>query len=257
MTAYYNEIDPFAAAWLRELIKNKHIAPGDVDERDIREVTPEDLSGYSQCHFFAGIGGWSLALRMAGWPDDLEVWTGSPPCQPFSSAGNHKGINDERHLWPDYYRLIQQRSPAIIFGEQVSSKDGLTWLDIVQNDLENEGYSVAPLDLCASGVGTPHPRQRTYVVADSGNQRVPRPSSSCGTSQNRPWGAFGSEDLQSVYESPESDGRCFPKPLLRSMDDGLSQRMGRLRGYGNAIVPQLAAEFIASFMEVKNEQDET
>ena len=82
MPAYYNEIDPHAAQWLRNLIAAGHIAPGDVDERSIVEVQPDDLRGYQQCHFFAGIGGWSLALRLAGWPDHRPVWSGSCPCFP-------------------------------------------------------------------------------------------------------------------------------------------------------------------------------
>lgn len=70
MTAYYNEFDPFAAKWLRNLIDAGLIAPGIVDDRSITDVTPADLEGFKQCHFFAGIGGWSLALRLAGVPDD-------------------------------------------------------------------------------------------------------------------------------------------------------------------------------------------
>lgn len=65
MRAYYNEIDPYAAQWLRNLIAAGHIAPGDVDERSIADVRADDLVGYTQCHFFAGIGVWSHALRMA------------------------------------------------------------------------------------------------------------------------------------------------------------------------------------------------
>ena len=91
MAAYYNEFDPFAAAWLRGLIKTGQIAAGDVDERSITEVTADDVRGYTQCHFFAGIGGWSYALRLAGWPDTRPVWTGSCPCQPFSHAGKSGG----------------------------------------------------------------------------------------------------------------------------------------------------------------------
>ena len=86
MAAYYNEIDPFAAAWLRELIKAGHIMPGEVDERSIAEVEPGDLKGCGQYHFFAGIGVWSYALRAAGWPDDLAVWIGTCPCQRFSAS---------------------------------------------------------------------------------------------------------------------------------------------------------------------------
>ena len=89
MPAYYNEIDPYAAQWLRNLISSGHIAAGDVDERSIVEVRPDDLRGYTQCHFFAGIGVLSHALRLAGWSDDrpVLVWTASLPCQPFSAAG--------------------------------------------------------------------------------------------------------------------------------------------------------------------------
>ena len=141
MTAYYNEIDPKAAAWLRELIKNGHIAPGDVDERSIVDVTPQYLIGYTQCHFFAGIGVWSHALRQAGWSDDRPVWTASCPCQPFSSAGQGKGVEDERHLFPVLSRLIAVRKPIVIFGEQVSGKAGLTWFDDVQNEMEKNGYA--------------------------------------------------------------------------------------------------------------------
>src|SRR5690606_110758 len=135
--AYYNENDAFAAEWLRRLIASGLIAPGEVDERSIEDVRPDDLRGFTQCHFFAGIGGWSYALRLAGWPDDRPVWTGSPPCQPFSSAGKKKGEADDRHLWPAWFRLIKAVRPGIIFGEQVASKLGREWLHRVRFDLEH------------------------------------------------------------------------------------------------------------------------
>lgn len=93
MVAYYNEIDPFAAQWLRNLIAAGHIADGVVDERSIEDIVPQELEGFTQCHFFAGIGVWSLALRRAGWSDEWPVWTGSCPCQPFSAAGKGGGLN--------------------------------------------------------------------------------------------------------------------------------------------------------------------
>lgn len=172
--AYYNEIDSFTAQWLRELINAGVIAPGDVDERSIADVDPDDLAGFCQCHFFAGIGAWSYALRLAGWPDDRPVWTGSCPCQPFSSAGRKAGFADERHLWPEFFRLISECCPATVFGEQVASKDGLAWLDLVQADLEAAGYACGALDTCAAGFGAPHIRQRLYWVANAIEQQHKR-----------------------------------------------------------------------------------
>ncbi|WP_250519517.1 DNA cytosine methyltransferase [Caballeronia sp. NCTM1] len=165
--AYYNEIDPYAAQWIRNLITAGHIAPGDVDERSIEDVRPDDLRGYDQCHFFAGIGVWSYALRLAGWPDDRPVWTGSCPCQPFSAAGKGLGFDDERHLWPAWAWLIGERRPPVIFGEQVASKDVEPWIDLVQADVEAMGYAIGCVPFPSAGVGAPHIRDRTYFVAHS------------------------------------------------------------------------------------------
>jgi DNA (cytosine-5)-methyltransferase 1 len=167
---YYNEIDPYAAQWLRNLIAAGLIADGEVDERSIVDVRGSDLRGYRQCHFFAGIGVWSYALRLAGWRDDEPVWTGSCPCQPFSAAGRKGGLSDERHLWPHWQRLIGEREPDVIFGEQVASADGLAWLDFVCADLEAAGYAVGAVDTCAAGVGAPHIRQRLFFVGHALDQ---------------------------------------------------------------------------------------
>jgi DNA (cytosine-5)-methyltransferase 1 len=169
MAAYYNEIDPYAADWLRNLIKSGHIADGVVDERSISDVRPNELQEFTQCHFFAGIGIWSHALRSAGWADDRPVWTGSCPCQPFSQSGTRKGVLDERHLWPHWHHLIAECRPSTIFGEQVASKDGLGWLDLVQADMEGEDYAFGAFDMCSAGFGAPHIRQRLWFVADSGD----------------------------------------------------------------------------------------
>ena len=171
MSAYYNEIDPYAAAWLRNLIKNGHIADGVVDERSISDVKPEELFQFTQCHFFAGIGVWSHALRSAGWEDSRPVWTGSCPCQPFSGAGTRKGMADERHLWPHWFHLIEECRPPTVFGEQVASKDGLGWIDLVQADMEGSDYAIGAFDLCSAGFGAPHIRQRLWFVADTDNPR--------------------------------------------------------------------------------------
>jgi len=233
MTAYYNEFDPKAAAWLRELIKAGHIAPGDVDERSIVDIRPSDLIGYTQCHFFAGIGVWSYALRRAGWPDDRPVWTGSCPCQPFSAAGKGAGFTDERHLWPHFHWLIENCRPPVVFGEQVASKDGLGWLDLVQADLEGSGYASGAVDTCAAGFGAPHIRQRLWWVgvrvADASGQRLEgqdtRKMGDERQASKRGIGTSGLADSTGV-------GRIGRRSSVESHEPGEIERSERLRDAG-------------------------
>jgi len=242
--AYYNEIDPYAAQWLRNLIAAGHIAPGDVDERSIEDVRPDDLRGYTQCHFFAGIGVWSYALRLAGWPDDRSVWTGSCPCQPFSAAGKGLGFDDERHLWPAWHWLIKEQRPPVIFGEQVASKDADPWIDLVQDDLEALGYAVGAVPFPSAGVGAPHIRDRLYWVARTAD------TNSQGLSGEIRSGTAGSEATASAWRAIERihAASIWPTWLSESgtpaLVDGAPSRVGRLRAYGNAINAQAAAEFI-------------
>jgi DNA (cytosine-5)-methyltransferase 1 len=239
MAALYNEIDPFAAQWLRNLIDANHIAPGVVDERSIEDLTPDDVAGPGQRHFFAGIGGWSYALRLAGIPDDADVWTGSCPCQPFSSAGKRGGTSDARHLWPAWFALIRECRPPIIFGEQVASSDGLGWLDLVYADLERCGYAVGAADLCAAGVGAPHIRQRLYFVAHAVRKGL-----------QRLHGQRRREHLQPTQSDVR--GQWKTEPAVGRLANGLRHGgVGKLRGYGNAIVPQVAAAFIQAAQEAR------
>jgi len=203
MSCWYNENDPFAAQWLRNLVAAGHIAPGDVDERDMREVGADEIGRYDQCHFFAGIGGWSLALRLAGWPDDRPVWTGSCPCQPFSTAGKRQGGADDRHLWPHWFNLIRECKPAIIFGEQVEAAIGWGWLDAVCADLEAEGYATGAAVLPAASVGAPHIRQRVWFVAQSHNGEQNRLSGYGHAQQSQ----HGKARRPSVFEC--ASGRCW------------------------------------------------
>ena len=293
MSAYYNEHDAKSAAWLRELIKHNLIAPGVVDERSIEDVVPNELTGFTQCHFFAGIGVWSYALRQAGWHDDRPVWTGSCPCQPFSAAGKRAGIADERHLWPSFHHLISQCRPDVVFGEQVASGHGLAWLDIVRADLEGAGYAVGAADLCAAGFGAPHIRQRLYWVADGDSPRLEgwpeqsarqkcqafersgdaggmvdddsdrckaRGASAPPTGLRNSNDAAGGNDQHRERASTngfwgDADWLYCTDGKWRAVEsgtfplvDGAPARVGRLRGYGNAIVAPVAASFIRAYL---------
>jgi DNA (cytosine-5)-methyltransferase 1 len=281
MAAYYNEWDPYAAQWLRNLITAGYLPDGDVDTRSIVDVHPVDLIGYEQVHFFAGIGGWAYAARLAGWPDDRELWTGSCPCQPFSAAGKRKGEADERHLWPEFRRLISVCRPSVVFGEQVASAPGRRWLAGVRADLEAMAYGVGAADLCAASVGAPHIRQRLWWVADSecraaerhGHSLAGTPggvqddgwlgdASVAGLSQRERDGRFQRETLVASAGQaaigrgnagfwsdadwlPCTDGKARRiEPGTFPLAHGIPGRVGRLRAYGNAIIPQVAAEFI-------------
>lgn len=348
MAVYYNEFEPYAAEWLRNLIKAGLIPDGEVDTRSIVDVRPDDLRAFTQCHFFAGIGGWSHALRLAGWPDERPIWTGSCPCQPFSVAGKGLGADDPRHLWPHFHRLISALRPPVVMGEQVSGAAGYGWLDGVRADLEGEGYACRGVDIPACAVDAPHIRQRLYWVArdmadanggqsgegrgDDGEMRrlqeaerqskygsalsvgsrqadgymadsdrlrrpderpdgVRRPAvhDADGRSERGHMVDARSKQTHQKQQRPKSDerergsdsvGGCRVdhgqgrrngtfwsdhvwltgadgkarrvKSGVRLLAHGVPAKVGRLRAYGNAIVPQVAAEVIAAFMETES-----
>ena len=221
MTAYYNEIDKSAAQWLRNLIEAGHIAPGYVDERSIEDVYPSDLRGFAQCHFFAGIGVWSHALRASGWTDDRPVWTGSCPCQPFSAAGKGAGFDDERHLWPAFHHLIKECSPAIVFGEQVAAKAVEPWIDLVHADLEALGYAFGCVAFPSAGVGAPHIRDRAYWVAHATDERLH-------------WRRASSAGHGRYTARLEPERLCDAGIMGNAGSAGLSQRIGDARVSGGA-----------------------
>jgi DNA (cytosine-5)-methyltransferase 1 len=333
---YYSDHDPQVCHWLAELIDQGHLPDGTVDERDIQDVTKADLKGHTHVHFFAGIGGWAYALKLAGWPEDQPVWTGSCPCQPFSTAGKGLGEKDSRHLWPEFRRLIAECRPSVVFGEQVASKAGRAWVGAVRTDLEALAYGVGIADLCSPSVGAPNIRQRLWWVGDASNTRLEERSgfgrvqqergsqqTSTETSGRSAIGGVADTERRSTErhglelgtapgdfevatqerervradsgngdefvelgdpntarwdirrperQEPSKETQCVPstsdpwaacdwiycrdgkyrpvEPGTFPLAHGLPARVGRLRGYGNAIVPQVAAEFIAAYREV-------
>jgi DNA (cytosine-5)-methyltransferase 1 len=167
MLAYYNEFDKKKCAALSQLMKDGYISKGEIDDRSIRDVRGDDLKGFERCHFFAGIGLWDYGLQLAGWPEDRPVWTGSCPCQPYSTAGKQKGKKDDRHLLPEWDRLIEECRPATIFGEQVANAITHGWLDDVYQRLEAKDYAIGSAVLPACSVGAPYRRERLWFVAHS------------------------------------------------------------------------------------------
>jgi DNA (cytosine-5)-methyltransferase 1 len=240
MNTLYNEWDAKTAAWLRELCKQGHVTNGVVDERSITELRGEDLRGYGRVHLFAGIGGWDYALRLAGWPDDRPVWTGSCPCQAESVAGKRLGAKDPRHLWPDMFRLIQEHRPATVFGEQVARAARTGWIDRVRTDLEAEGYAFGFHVLGAHSAGALHRRQRIYWCADAGSVRPQ--GIRLSAPEPRTW-----EQLERLVQAELQ--LSVPAGKSGAVADGLSSRVVQLRGAGNAIVPACAAAFVRAFME--------
>ena len=329
MRVYYNDFDPYVCQWLENLIAAAEIPPGDVDNRPIQEVQPHEVKGYQQCHFFAGVGGWSYALQFAAWPEEWPIWTGSCPCQPFSAAGKGLGFDDERDLWPAFHRLISDIRPSIVVGEQVSGARGLEWLDRVFIDLESDSYAVGASDLPAAGVGAPHIRQRLWWLAYADSKRSQRPTNAarggtgietqeraividssrtcdrladsargrtrpitgertegiwqggtnapiasgatCGLGNSEHHGPLakrepsGTQGKGRVFEPQGSSGGAWGnagfiyepraelwrriKPGLEPLANGIPARTPKLRAYGNAIVPQVAAVFLSAAME--------
>lgn len=280
--AYYNDTDPYVAQWLRNQIDAGLIPAGEVDERSISDVHPDDLKGFVQCHFFAGLGGWPWALKLAGWPSDRPVWTGSCPCQPFSVAGAKKGFDDKRHLWPEFKRLIEKRCPATVFGEQVAGAS--RWLGLVRSDLEAMGYAVGAMPIEAASADADHFRDRYWFVADydfecAGQEREQRSGEFGGAGSNSQdnaravvdaqgfgWGegwtehefrsrgftaAVANIDGSQFLECSDTKWRRLPPPRVRWLGTRLPARISRVRAFGNAIDPRPASAFVAAFMECR------
>lgn len=202
---------------------------------DVREVTEGDL-------------------------EPVDLVCGGFPCQPYSLAGERLGGEDQRALWPQMRRVVSFIKPTWIVGENVPGLISLG-LDEVCTDLEALGFEVWTLGIPAVAVGAPHRRERIWIVAYSGcNGRFRRVEPRDGPQeskrgrqaercQDRQFAQVGTTTSGGVREL----GRWAPEPSVGRMAPRLPGSMDRLRGLGNAIVPQVA-EFLFRRIKEANEQ---
>lgn len=228
---------------------------------------------------FSGIGGMSLGLERSGgfetvafceidakarivlaehWPgipifDDVrtidyagivaQVLSGGFPCQDVSNAnaawGECSGLAGERSgLWRELLRAIRVVRPDFAIVENVAALLGRGMGEIL-GDLAEISYDAEWCCVRACDIGAPHERDRVYIVAYPVGSRGARLVTSEDFGEAGPWRMRGEEDLQSIADAPFERGDRWPQPLLRRMDDGLSGRMDRLHGIGNAAPPQI------------------
>jgi len=220
---------------------------------------------------FSGIGGFALAAQMAGGIETvafceieeypqlilaknfpnvpihgdvrtlnpntygrIDLITGGYPCQPFSSAGKRKGQGDDRYLWPEMLRVIQEIQPTWVVGENVGGIIGVE-LDKVLFALEGIGYEVEALVIPACAVNAPHRRDRVWIVANTISTRGARRQR-----YNKANRCSRGEKIQSQW----CVGKNWKQIATRicGVDDGLPKELDRLKSLGNAIVPQVAYE---------------
>lgn len=298
---YANEWDPYVAEWSRCYLAHLGIA-AEVDERSIVDVRADELRGFQQWHFFAGVAGWIEACRLAGWPEWRQICTISCPCQPFSKAGKGEGFDDPRDLWPDTLPLIRDLRPEVCVGEQVDGTAGNMWIDRTRTDLEGIGYAFGAKVLPALCVNSPTRRYRWWWIASrtpggrKALERIAAVASSDGTRRqvgfvdqisgrdlrhqgqasgtdgirNREWdqcrwvigpdrdrrtGRLKARRLPESRLCQVGTGVLAGSPELRPilLAKGVPARAHKIRGYGNAIVPQVGAAVLRAYMEAEAE----
>lgn len=169
---YYNEHNAYRAAVLRERIAEGLLPKGVVDERDIQTVPDEDFLGYEQVHLFAGIGGFPLGLRLAGFPEWRRIVGGGFPCQDISNAGKRAGITGTRsRLWREMVRCIRVVRPELVFVENVAALL-CRGMGEVLGDLAEVGYDARGDCVSAADVGAPHLRRRIWILAYPAREEV-------------------------------------------------------------------------------------
>jgi len=266
--------EPFSQAILKKHWPNSQI------HGDIRQVTPDTvgcghLHGEPEKHAAdTGIETFGESATGCG-RFDVDLLTGGFPCQPFSQAGRRRGTEDDRHLWPEMLRVIREFHPRWVIGENVGGF--VTWsgglvLEQVHTDLEGEGYEVQAFIIPAVSVNAPHRRDRVWIVAKSDESRKPdgafnaeakpkRIRNTTDTSRERLEGR-----KRSGKRTERGDGNLSWREnwlevatKLCTLDDGLPNGLARPRGWrnaalkgaGNAIVPQVAAQIMMAIKEIE------
>ena len=209
--------------------------------------------------------------------DRVDILTGGYPCQPFSAAGKRKGKDDPRHLWPYIHDIIRAIRPVRCFFENVEGHISLGLREVIE-DLEGLNFKTAWGIFSASEVGAPHQRKRVFILANANSSRQLQ-SQGSESEQWRWTGNSGQEgtmansdsfSLQGVRSNEHQEGRqrqeekptglCSGteiwdvEPNVGRVAHGISKRMDRLKGLGNAIVPQLAMQIgLAIKKEIESE----
>jgi DNA (cytosine-5)-methyltransferase 1 len=201
-------------------------------------------------------------IRALDGRDFAGVWllTGGFPCQPFSVSGKQRGKADDRWLWPEMLRIISESRPTWVLGENVANITRMA-LDDVLADLENHSYSCRAFNIPACAVeAAPHRRERIWIAAYLNGGRCDQRE--CGgearhLSENKERNtaeiqSAGSQLKPEPWQAdPDSNWNRY-SALCRGMADGLPNRVDRLRGLGNAIVPQVAEQIIKAMIETES-----
>ena len=216
------EINPFGRKVL------SHYWPDAYHHDDIHTLTYQKLNNELQKRFGAN------------WRTDDIVLSGGFPCQPYSAAGKRKGTEDDRHLWPEMLRAIQEISPRWVVGENVrglTNWNGGLVFDQVQADLEDAGYEVLPFILPACAVNAPHRRDRVWFVAHAISSRAGSTNREAGDEKRGAGEDWRASIRQNYRETSSgradttSDDATDPHNS-RLQAKGAKQQAARIKQYG-------------------------
>lgn len=181
----------------------------------------------------------------------IDIISGGFPCQPFSQAGKRQGEKDNRYLWPEMFRVIKEVKPTFVVGENVVSLISLENGKILERiffDLENEGYTVESFIIPACSIGAWHRRDRIWIIAYTDKYRLSWKLRQLSSTQKEKEKYF-----KTLFTQIWERNNLSESSIIRT-NDGIPNRMDRLKALGNAIVPQIAYELFKAIDEINNTQ---